>query len=226
MATPQTRATTPSATLKSPAMSTPSLASTGSITLPGSNDPWDYMGNPMALICYHGEIVPSLAKVYRTPGLNGNSGDRSGAGAVARMSREGYVSVPHDFECIAWGKSREGAALSTYIDRYEQFNPDGQLLHVYHMEPWRRFRMLGHERITDYDHDGKLDFLKRLMKFISPGELDPAQVEVATRPLFREIRDNARRGTPRGDAHVKTLLVHVPRKYAPPDILALMEPAK
>lgn len=227
MATPQTRpATTSTAALKGPAMSTPALASAGSIDLPGSNDPWDLMVNPMALVCKHGEIVPSVAKVYRTPGLNGNGPDRSGAGAVSRMARDGYVAVPHDFECIAWGASRAGSPLSTYIDRYEQVDPDGRIVKVWHIEPWRRFRMLGHIRVTDFDAEGYLDFHVRLMKFISPGELDKAQIEIATRNLFRDIRDQANRGTARGNAQVAVLLAHVPKQYAPKDIIALMEAHK
>lgn len=208
-----------------PAMSTPALGASGHLVLPGSNDPWDYMVSPMVLHCMSGFIVPQLAKVPRTPGLNGNGRDKTGQGAVAKQATMGFRAVPHDFECIAWGEQR-ASDFSNYIEQYREHDPDGKVIKTYHVEPWKRLRMLGHVMVTDFDAEGWLDFHKRLMDWLCPAGLDPAQIEAGTRELFRTIRNTSRRDDARGRASLQTLLVHVPREHAPADILSLMGATK
>lgn len=210
---------------RKPARSIPARAQAGAIKLGRSNDGWTYLANPMALQCLHGHIVPMLSKSYDTPGLNGNGRDKTGNGAIARMATEGYKAVPHDFECVAWGEQRAGE-ISNYLDRYEERDPDGKVVHVWHQEPWIRLRMLGHMMVRDFDAEGWLDFHQRVMAWLCPEGLDPAQIDVATRDLFRQIRDTARRDDARARDRLGRLLIHVPRKHATRDILALMEADK
>lgn len=220
MPTPTTTEAAPTRT--GPSRAAPSRASSARLTLTHSNVAWTYAVNPMALKCLRGHIVPDLAKVLDTPGLNGNGHDSSGQGALTRMARDGFVAVPHDIPTVVNGQPYSGAE-SNYLRVNIDHNPDGSIRHKLYSEAWKSPRMLGHTTVWDFDEAGWLQFHTDLMEWITPGELDPAQIEVATRPLIRDIRETSQRADPRAAARLQQLLIHMPREHAPDDVLVLMD---
>lgn len=228
MATPQSKSPTPTTLSGQPALgggSSPALSGSGRITLTRNRDAWTYYCNPMILTCLRGHIVPELAKAFHTPGLNGNGrGPSEGQGWGANLMGEGYVQIPHNFVTTAFGKPGGDPNYSTYCVRHEMKDAAGRVLFVYHEEVWRRPRVIGNRTIwigsECFDEEGRLDFLRRCLEYVSPGGLDPAQIEVATAPLIRDIREAMKRGDPRAIAHAKGRIEAIPAEHIPGDIIA------
>ena len=199
----------------------PSVASfaNGPLIVPGSCDAWTWCVSPVALQCHTGRIVPRLAKAWHTPGLGGNGRDLGrGEGFVASLrDRYGYQPVPHDIECVAFGESRTEPAPSTYLDRYEGVTVN-DLPCVYHTDAWHRPRVLGNLTIWDWDAAGWLDFLGRCLRIVTPGDLDPVQIELAMAPLIRSIRRLLDRKDERAAGALEQHLAHLPAEHAPADL--------
>jgi hypothetical protein len=177
------------------------------------------MAAPDQLHCSLGKIVPMMSKAWHTPGLNGN-GDHTavrGLGAETKMQAQGFTKIPQDFECIAFGERRIG-----YLDRWEQRRNDGLPGIVYWSDAWHRPRALGQRVVWDFDADGWADFLQRVLEYISPGKIDPAQIEIATTPLIQACRGLLGRDDGLGKRQLHEHLRQLPREYAPPDLLAAM----
>lgn len=222
MAIPKTAPQTPAS--NGPALAQPALARGDDLTLTRSSEAWTYWGNPMVLQCMQGKIVPQLAKALFTPGLNGNGKHRSrGEGWGRSMAEQGYVAIPHDIECVAFGKPRRGE-LSNYFERIEATG------HVLHVEAWRRPRVIGRQTLWTaagcFDEAGWIDFHVRCMAIVSPGELDEAQIEQAMAPLLREIKEARSRSDDRAKLRLAKLLSNVPLAYAPRDIKSMVEAAQ
>jgi hypothetical protein len=201
----------------------PSLAGSA-LVLDGQRDPWTYCASPSSLGCYLGEVVPSLAKAWWTPGHNGNGRDdalvNQGKGAILRLADEGYVPIPHDIECVAFGETRSkadtdsGRLSSTYLNMYQGTKG------AYWVDAWHRPRKLGHMVVWDFDEDGWRDFLVRCMKHVQQGEeLDAAQVEIALRNLRRKAGAVANRKDHHAAAVIEQVIRHLPRAHAPKAML-------
>lgn len=218
-----TRTSTPPATSARASVSFagPSAVSFAGATmlLPGPRDAWTWCVSPTALQCDHGAIVPRLAKAWHTPGLGGNGRELGrGEGFVAALrDRFGYLPVPHDIECVAYGETRTVAAPSTYLDRYDGVDVKGRPC-VYYTDAWHRPRRLGATTVWDWDADGWRDFLGRCLRLVTPGELDPVQVQIATEPLIRSIRRLLDRKDERAASTMELYLAHLPPDLAPPDL--------
>jgi hypothetical protein len=183
----------------------------------------------MRLICRHGKVLPRLAKAWHTPGMNGNGKDPNGHGQgfVASLQDRGWAHIPHDLECEAFGvrRTRSSVPHSTYLDRYEQATREGFPPVVYWADAWHRPRVLGSRTVWDFDETGWLDFLGRCLAFISPGELDPAQIAVAVEPLVSACRALADRPDVRGKRALRDHLRHLPPASVPEDLRPFLEPA-
>lgn len=237
MATPKTApeptgpsgaATTPTPTAGPPpaAMGTSARGASADLILPRNRPMWTYCASMTELYCLRGRIVPHLAKAWHVAGMNGNGKhtEEGAHGFVTALGLKGMVSIPHNIQTTAWGVTSTAqhcyspGGLSNYIARYE--NRRGI---VYHSEVWTKFRVLGTETIPETDEEGRLDFLTRCLSYVSPGSLDKAQIELATRGLFRAITSARQRSDERGKMALGKLLVHVPLEFAPRDIRDLAE---
>jgi hypothetical protein len=201
-----------------PAFAAPAPSfSAAQVVFAGSRSAWNYMAHPGRLNCSAGEIVPSLAKAWHTPGVNGNdrNPNAQGAGFVAAMQPKGWIMVPHTIECSAWGASRVGSPYSTYLDRYED-----SLGHVVWSDAWHRPRSLGEGVEWDFDAEGWLDFLIRVRNQIL-GTLDRHQIERATLPLINAARLLADREDRRSKRLLQLHLVQLPEQHLPPDLAEL-----
>lgn len=207
--------------LAGPSLSGGSLAN-GPLPLPRARDRWTYMVNAGKLHCVRGEIVPSLAKAWHTPGLNGNGAALGrGEGYMASMVADGWTAIPHNFDCVAFGESRASAPLSAYLDRYEGVAQGRGV--VYHSDAWSRPRRIGHLVTWDRDHDGWADFLRRCLALVTPGDLDPMQIAIAVEPLAAGIRGLLDRDDARGRRLLAQHLTHMPTEHCPPDLVEVLE---
>ncbi len=202
-----------------PGFDDPGFESGHSITVPKRREAWTYYVSPSELHCVKGHIVCRLKKAWHIPGMNGNGrNDRLGKGfGTALVTDAGAIRVPHrGLATTVFGKPYQGPQ-SNYLRKVESAR------HGHHYcEAWSVPRLLGAHTVWDFDHDGWLQFQIDATKLAIPGELDPAQVELATRGLFATIREVSMRDDNRAAIHLTSLLVHVPREHAPADILALL----
>lgn len=205
--------------LMAPALAGPSLGN-GPLPLPGQRDPWTYMVSPTKLRSYKGVILPALAKAWHTPGLHGNGRDWGrGEGYQSNMMQLGFVAVPHVMDCVAFGAPRANPEVSAYLDRYQGV-AQGRAV-TYYSDAWHRPRRIGHLVAWDFDEAGWMAFLAQCLKLVTPGELDPVQVEIATLPLISAIRAAQDRSDERGKRTVTELLGHLPPEHTPDDLAAL-----
>ena len=213
-----------------PSLAGPSFArgnalSRAALQLPGSRDPWTYCVSPTRLMCIDGEVLPELAKAWHTPGSNGNAaGVGQGQGFVSNLMGVGFVPVPHDIECSAFGDSRAGAPLSAYLDRYEGVSRGRPV--VYHADAWHRPKQLGHLVSWEHDREGWKDFLRRCLALVSPDGLIDMQVEMAVAPVLRRIQAAQDRDDARGQRMLAALLAHLPPEHIPVDLRDEVEPPK
>lgn len=207
------------ASFAGPALAGPSLGS-GPLPLPGQRDPWTYMASPTKLRCYRGVILPALAKAWHTPGLHGNGRDWGrGEGYQSNMMGIGFVSVPHDMTCTAFGAVRVNPEVSAYLDRYQGVAQGRGV--TYYSDAWHRPRRIGHLVAWDFDESGWMAFLGECLRTVHPGDLDPVQIEIATAPLITSIRSAQDRSDERGRRTVVELLAHLPPEHTPDDLAAL-----
>jgi len=210
-----------------PAPSLPSLAAvgagptlaTGAIHVPRENLPWTYCASPIAVQCLRGRIVPRMAKASMVPGLNGNGRHVDGGkGYLAELDSRGYVRIPHTFECIAFGEVRAPGSVedSTYLTRHRGQHAGHEV--DYWTDAWVRPRLLGPMTRWDRDPEGWADFLGRVMELIHPGEIDPAQIEIAVDPLLRRAHQVMHAETPHSRLVLTQLLTHIPAEYVPDDL--------
>jgi hypothetical protein len=192
------------------------------LRLPGQRDAWTYCVSPTRLFCLDGLILPELAKAWHTPGIQGNPpGTNRGQGFVGNMIANGYQPVPHDMACEAFGQSRAGSPVSTYLDRYEGVSGGRGV--VYYSDAWHRPRQLGHLTSWEHDRDGWKAFLARCLDIVSPNGLVDLQVQLAVAPVLRRIRAAQDRDDARGRRMLLQLLSHLPAEHVPSDLADLVE---
>jgi hypothetical protein len=131
----------------------------------------------------------------------------------------GFVAVPHVMDCVAFGAPRVNPEVSAYLDRYQGV-AQGRAV-TYYSDAWHRPRRIGHLVAWDFDEAGWMAFLAQCLKLVTPGELDPVQVEIATLPLISAIRAAQDRSDERGKRTVTELLGHLPPEHTPDDLAAL-----
>lgn len=190
---------------------------TGSLRLPGPRAAWTFMASPVVLCCLQGEIVPLLAKAWHVPGLGGNGRavDNGGAGFKASLQATGYVEVPHDFPVTAFGKKRDPAQGSTYLQRFEARGV------VYHADAWHRPRVYGHQTRWEFDAEGWLKFLVDIRKsaqVLDLKKLEPFQIELASQSLLAEVRRLQDREGASAKRSLAKRLVHLPADLVPPEL--------
>lgn len=196
----------------------PALTSRGALPLPGQRDAWTYCVSPTRLHCIEGQILPTLAKAWHTPGANGNSAspDSRGQGFIANLMGAGYVAVPHDIPATAFGADRKDSPVSTYLDRYEGVSMGRRV--VYYSEAWRRPQRIGHLVSWEYDRPGWLAFLQSCLNLVSPDGLVQVQIDLAVAPLVRQIRAAQDREDSRGRRRLGLLLKNAPMEHLPADL--------
>lgn len=217
---PPTGGTGPS--LAGPALAGRQALAQQELRLPGQRDAWTYCVSPTKLQCVSGRILPELAKAWHTPGINGNpAGTNRGAGFISNLVAIGFQPVPHDLDCVAFGESRAGSPVSTYLDRHVGIDGDRRRV-VYYSDAWTRPKRIGHLVRWERDHAGWLDFLDQCLALVCPtGELEPLQIELAMEPVIRRIRTAQDREDSRGRRMVDALLAQVPHEHLPPDLADL-----
>ena len=204
--------------LAGPALARGNTMARAVLQLPGSRDAWTYCVSPTRLQCMDGEILPELAKAWHTPGMNGNgAGAGQGQGFVSNLMAAGYTPIPHDLDCVAFGESRAGAALSSYLDRHEGISA-GQPV-VYHSDAWHRPKQLGHLTSWDFDREGWKAFLRQCLAIVSPDGLVDMQVQIAVNPVLRRIRAAQDREDARGRRMLSQLVNHLPVEFIPADLV-------
>ncbi len=210
-----------------PSLAGPSLArgntlSRAALQLPGNREAWTYCVSPTRLHCVDGEILPELAKAWHTPGMNGNGAGRGqGQGFVSNLMAVGYTPVPHDIACEAFGASRAGASLSSYLDRHEGISSGRPV--VYHSDAWHRPKQLGHLTSWEFDREGWKVFLRQCLALVSPEGLVELQVQIAVNPVLRRIRAAEDRDDARGRRMLAQLVSHLPPEFVPADLMEAAE---
>lgn len=217
-----------------PRVQTPSLAagytpslSGGVLRVPARRGPWTFMVSPVAVRCYHGQILPRLAKAWHEPGLNGNGRHPGrGEGAIAKFEGSDWRRIPHDIACVAFGENRPGSVAleSTYLNHHR--GRLGKAMVSYYTDAWHRPRSIGPMTTWQFDPDGWADFLARCWETIWPGELDEVQIRLAVDPLVRRFEAASRRDSIPAQQVVEAVLLHLPPKHDTPRIAALRKERK
>ena len=209
-----------------PSLAAPSLASTDTV-FSVAHQPWTYMVNPAKLTTYKGHIVASLSKALHEPGACGNDpGPNRGEGMAAWMERpnQGFTRLPHDMQgLVAFGKSRDGAAVSTYLEAHHGVGTEGQPV-VHYTSAWHRPRRLGHTTRWDFDEEGWIRFLGSALALVQDGEpLSDDQVQIAIEPRLRAIRNLLDKiEGPLRSRLLHQHAAHLPEQYHPVDFRAVL----
>jgi hypothetical protein len=208
--------------LAGPALARGNTMSRTALRLPKHRDAWTFCVSPTKLQCIDGEILPELSKAWHTPGMNGNGAGRGqGQGFVSNLMGEGFVPVPHDIDCEAFGESRAGAPLSAYLDRHQGVSRGRSV--VYHSDAWERPYQLGNATDWKRDHEGWKAFLRKCLAIVSPDGLVDLQVRIAVDPLVRRIRAAQDRDDARGRRMLVKMFSNLPAEHCPDDLLAARE---
>jgi len=136
------------------------------------------------------------------------------------MIANGYQPVPHDLPCEAFGQSRAGSPVSTYLDRYQGVSGGRGV--VYYSDAWHRPKQLGHITNWEHDREGWKAFLAQCLEIVSPNGLVDLQVQLAVRPILRRVRAAQDRGDARGNRMLRQLLCHLPPEHVPSELLDLV----
>ena len=201
----------------------PSLGSTP-MRLRESRGPWTWMISAARLGCRNGVIVPRAVPAWHSPGVSANRRGDNGAGYVGELKRQDYVEIPHDrLPCVAFGKSRDGAAHSVYLERHEGVSIGGARVFRW-TSAWERYARLGHLTHAEYDHAGKDLFLHQaLLDLCTPdGELSPLQIKLATLPLIKRIEAEANHDGPRARALITQMARQLPAEHVPAQVHAIL----
>ena len=196
--------------------------SSGILRVPARRGPWTFCVSPVAVRCYRGQILPRLYKAYHESGLNGNGRHKGkGEGAIAAKEANGWIRVPHEIPCVAFGENRPGSAPleSTYLTRHR--GRLGKATVDYFTTAWRRPRSIGPMTSWAFDPDGWQDFLARAWKIAWPDELDQVQIELAVNPLLRRFESAVSSNSIPSRQVVEAVLTHLPPEYDTPQIAEL-----
>ena len=188
------------------------ISPVGGLRLTRSRPMFTYYASPTVTTVSKGEIVPRLARAYWIPGHCGNRVIKGqpcqGKGWGDYLRGLGYVEVPHDFPAWVGGVQRSADGRSTYVDRHESNG------HVLHCDAWRRPVQFGHLTRWQFDADGYHRFRVDVMKLIHPHQLEPVQVDIATRDLLAEMNKLADRADPRARRMLGERLAALPADLA------------
>jgi len=179
-------------------------------------EPYTLFVSPSQLMCKFGRIVGRLSKALHTPGQNGNGKATGDTGAGAYLMTQGMTRVPHDFECVAFGKARVigGNVQSTYLDSYVSTDISGNRIRRW-VDAWHRPVQLGHLTEWEFDEDGYCDFLERCLKIVTPGKISDLQIRIATKSLIKQIEGLTDRDDARSRRMLAVCLLHLPPDLAP-----------
>ena len=121
-----------------------------------TEDAFFYVSHPSRWGLFGDQLLPILAKLHITPGLNGVDHRGDHHGAVLAYQREGWTVIPWDaVPCVAFGKE-VGQYITTYTGKFGDIN----------VEVWRRRHQINGSAPATWDSDmeGYTKFLSSLIE--------------------------------------------------------------